>query len=266
MKEITVAAIQSKVFKNKKLTIQTIKEQIKTAKDLGADIACLPERWNYLDGTIENDPEELDGFSNKAISNYAKEFEIYIIGGAIWQKSNGNLIITSSLFNSKGERIGIQQKQHLYLFEKKFFKPGDDLKVFNTEFGKLGILICFDMTFPEVPRKLVLEGAEILFTPVMIRSEGIENWHIYLKARALENRIPVIGVNVVGTMPEKFYSGESLIVDFKKGYITPSKLQLVEGKKNEPDVICKKIDLHFTNKLRKKRLKQRLDSDNYLIK
>jgi len=265
LEEITIAAIQSKIYNDKEITIKKIGEQLKKASDLGADIACLPERWNYFDGTVKNDPEELNGISNKALSNFAREFGIYIIGGAIWQRSGNILVITSSLFNSKGERIGIQQKQHLYLFEKKYFQPGGELKVFDTKLGKLGILICFDMTFPETPRKLVLKGADILFSPVMIRSDGVENWHIYLKARALENRVPVLGVNVVGKLPDRGYSGESLIIDFKKGYITPSKLEIVTGKKNEQDVLIKKINYTYSRKLRKKRLGQRTEFDNYLI-
>ncbi|MHA1248421.1 MAG: carbon-nitrogen hydrolase family protein [Candidatus Helarchaeota archaeon] len=265
VKIIKVAAIQSKIYFNKQKTIEKIKEQIKEASKYEVDLVCLPERWNYLDGTVENDPEDLDGISNRALSSFAKEFNIHIIGGAIWQKHNDSLIITSSIFGTNGDRIGLQQKQHLYLFERKYFKPGGELKLFDTKLGKLGILICFDMTFPEAPRKLTLKGADILITPVMIRFDGIANWHIYLKARALENRIPVVGVNVVGEMLDRIYPGQSMIIDFKKGHTTPSKLDIVIGKKNEPDVVIKDIDLNYTRKLRKKRLEQRTEYDNYLL-
>lgn len=259
-----MAAIQSEVLNDKKLVVKKIKKQIEYASKLDADIACLPERWNIYKGDIKDELEELDDFSNNSISSFANEFGIYIIAGAIWIRSNDKIIITSSLFNPEGERIGLQQKQHLYSFEKEFFEPAKELKLFDTELGKIGILICFDMTFPEAARKLVLKGADILFSPVMIRAEGIENWHSYLKTRALENRIPVIGVNLVGNLPNKNFPGQSMIIDFKKGYISPSKLSIDIGKSNEPDILIKKIDLKYSKKLRKIRLNQRLESDNYL--
>ena len=265
MNELVVAAIQSRIYSRKEETINKIEEQIRRAKDLGAEIVCLPERWNYFKGIIDEDSEEIDGLSNTSLSKIAKNLEIYIIGGAIWQKLNDKYIISSSFFNPKGERIGIQQKQHLYLFERECFERAQDLNIFETELGKIGILICFDMTFPETPRKLALKGADILFTPVMIRSDGIENWHLYLQTRALENRIPVVGVNIVGRMPEKNYGGESMIIDFKRGHISPSKLCIMKAKKDEEDIIIKKIDLEFCRKLRKIRLNERLDSDNHLI-
>lgn len=266
MNKIKVAAVQSKMYDNKEKIMEKIKYQIEKASKFGANIVCLSERWNMLTGTIKDDPEMLDGISNKSLSLIAEEFGIYIVGGAIWQEKGNKYIITSSLFNDKGERIGLQQKQHLYLFEKEFFEPGGELKLFKTKWGNLGILICFDMTFPESPRKLVLNGADILFTPVMIREEGIENWHRYLKVRSLENRIPIVGVNIVGETSNKRYTGESLIIDFKKGYISPSKLDISIGKKNESDVIIKEINLKFTKKLREIRLKERVRYDDMIWK
>ncbi|MBD3229306.1 MAG: hypothetical protein GF329_14070 [Candidatus Lokiarchaeota archaeon] len=264
--EVNIAAIQTKICNTKEKTIMLVKKQIEKASKIGADIVCLPERWNMTTGNIEDDPETLNGMSNNSLRSFAEEYGIYIIGGAIWQKKEDKLIITSSLFDNKGERIGLQQKQHLYLFEREFFDPGGELQIFKTKIGNLGILICFDMTFPEVPRKLVLEGAEILFTPVMIREEGIENWHSYLKTRALENRIPVIGVNIVGESSKKKFPGKSAIIDFKKGYVSPSKLEIYIGKKNEPDMLFKKIDLKYSKKLRKIRLNQRTKYDNHILR
>jgi predicted amidohydrolase len=134
-----VAAIQSEVINDKKLVLNKIKKQIESDSKLNANIACLPERWNIYKGDIKDDLEELDDFSNNAISSFANEFNMYIIAGAIWVKSNNNIIITSSLFNPEGNRIGLQQKQHLYSFEREFFEPAKELKLFDTEFGKIGI-------------------------------------------------------------------------------------------------------------------------------
>jgi predicted amidohydrolase len=195
------------------------------------------------------------------------ELGIYIIGGGIWVYSEDETEnhISSGLFNSQGELLGFQRKLHLYLAEKEKFIPGNELKIFETEFGKIGIVICFDMTFPEVARFYALNDADIIFSPVLIREEGIENWHIYLKARALENRMPICAVNCVGQWGDQHYAGQSLIIDFKKGYETPSKLQIRCASSNEEQLLLDNVDLNTAQKLRKKRLAERIAIDNIVF-
>lgn len=270
MKPIKVALVQFRMKPDgsREKILEHARHLIEGATKEDVQIICFPERWNFRKGDIKEQTEEYDGPTMKFLRQMAGEFGIYIIGGAIWvhtKEENENHII-SAIVNPEGELIAIQRKLHLYLSEKAFFSPGQELKVVDTELGKLGVAICFDMTFPEVARFFALNGVDLILSPVLIRQEGIENWHIYLKARALENRMPICAVNCVGQFNEQIYPGQSLVIDFKKGYETPSKLQVREAPYQKEFVIVDTVDIGTASKLRKKRLGERLLLDNQVLK
>ncbi len=270
MKSIKVALVQFRIRPEMKQEkrLKHVAELIEVSSGEGAQIVCLPERWNFRKGEIVDNLEPFNGATMKFLGKLAGDLGIYLIGGAIWvyNESKTENHIIAGIFNPTGELVETQRKLHLYLYEKTFFKPGKRFKIIETELGKLGVAICFDMIFPEVARFYALSGADILFSPVMIRDEGIENWHIYLKARALENRMPICAVNCVGTFNERSYSGQSLMIDFKPGYETPSKLNIREAPKNEEEILIGTIDLQTARKLRRKRLAERLEFDNSILK
>ena len=243
-------------------------ELIEAASKEDAQIVCLPERWNSRKGEIQENIEPNNSPTVNFLQNLAGELGIYLIGGAIWvyNEDETQSHIISSVFNPKGELIAIQRKLHLYLYEKTFFEPGKALKILPTEFGKLGVAICFDMIFPEVARYYALNGVDMIFSPVLIREDGIENWHIYLKARALENRMPICAVNCVGSANDRTYPGQSLLIDFQKGHETPSKLQIREAPRNQEYILVDTVDLHTARRLREKRLGERLLIDKETLK
>ncbi len=269
MKVIRVAAIQFRIEieSSRERILERAKKLIGEAAKEEVQIVCLPERWNYRKGNVEDNLEPVNGPTMGFLEKISEEYGIYLIGGAIWvfnENKTENHII-AGIFNPKGEILSIQQKLHLYLYEKSFFSPGKNLNVVDTELGKIGVAICFDMTFPEVARFYALEGVDLIFSPVLIRDDGIENWHIYLKARALENRMPICAVNCVGGFNDKKFPGQSLIIDFKKGHETPSKLQVREGVPYKEQVLIATVDLATARKLRKKRLAERLEIDNRIL-
>jgi predicted amidohydrolase len=112
------------------------------------------------------------------------------------------------------------------------------------------------MAFLETPRLAAENGADILFSPTQIRSEGIENWEIYLKARVLENRIPVVACNTFGRISKSNFPGHSKIISFVEDFISPSKLRIVEGPIDSSGFIFDEVDLFFPKKLRKLRFKE----------
>jgi len=262
MKTVKVGLIQFRIEPEEPIekTFEHAKKLIEVAAKGEAEIICLPERWNYKKGEIKDNIEPYNGPTMTFFKKASAELGIYIIGGAIWVSNEDKTenYIQSGIFNPKGELVEIQRKIHLYLYEKSFFSPGEELKIIDTEFGKIGIAICFDMTFPEVARFYALNNVDIIFSPVLIREEGIENWHIYLKARSLENRMPICAVNTVGQFNDRKFSGQSLIIDFQKGYETPSKLQIRQAPPNQEFVLMDSVDLHTARKLRKKRLAERM--------
>ncbi|HUY00054.1 MAG TPA: carbon-nitrogen hydrolase family protein [Candidatus Deferrimicrobium sp.] len=269
MKDVRIGLIQFRIDpeRSTEKTLYHAKELIERASKEGAQIVCLPERWNYKKGTMDENLEAYSGPAMKFLSNISAELGIYLIGGAIWvynQNKTENHIICG-IFNPKGDLIEVQRKLHLYLYEKSFFIPGKELKIIDTSFGKIGVAICFDMTFPEIARYYALNNVDLIVSPVLIREEGIENWHIYLKARALENRMPIGAVNCIGRFSDRNYPGVSCLIDFQEGHETPSKLNVREAPFNEEMVLIDNINLDTARKLRKKRLAERLEIDNKIL-
>lgn len=231
------------------------------------DIACLPERWTpFFSDMIKNLQKER-GEHYLFIKSLAQEFKLNILSGAIWEKRDDRKkpVITCYFFNNRGEEVGKQDKLHLYAMERHFFEPGKEINLFKLNGIYFSILICFDMAFFETPRLAVENGADILFTPTQIREEGMENWLIYLQARALENRIPIVACNTIGSVGDKIFPGNSKIISFVKGFRSPSKLKIVEDLKCISGFIYDDVDLNFPKKIRESRIKERIDANQIKI-
>ena len=122
------------------------------------------------------------------------------------------------------------------------------------------------MAFFETPRLAVENGADILFSPTQIREDGMENWDVYLKARALENRVPIAACNTYGEYMKRRFLGNSKIISFYEGKISPSKLKIIEGPIDSSGFVFDVIDLSFPSKLRKIRLKEQIDKNQIKVK
>ncbi len=255
-----VACIQPKIARSSTQAYEEVERLLKEILDKSGpfDIACLPERWFPFSEDIDKNFQPERGDHYLFVKNLAKNYGVSFIGGAIWEKrkSLSKPSITSYYFDKNGEEIGRQDKIHLYSYERNQFHSSNELNLFKLNETYFAILICFDMAFYETPRLAVENGADILFSPTQIREEGVENWGIYLKARALENRVPIAACNAVGALRDRKYLGQSKIISFVKGFITPSKLRVIEGPLNESGVIFDDIDLRFPKKLRKIRVEE----------
>ncbi|WXG40207.1 MAG: carbon-nitrogen hydrolase family protein [Candidatus Freyarchaeum deiterrae] len=264
MATVRVAAIQISKKETKEKNIEIAYKLAKQAANKEVDIICFPEKWNIKEGDPLKDSEDEDGPSIKCLEKIASENGIYVLGGSIWEKEDEKYYNKSRLFDRNGNCIGLHRKIHLYKFEKAVFTPGDKLETCNTEFGKVGMPICFDLVFPEVARILTLKGADIILNPSFIVSSGIENWHIYLKARALENRMPIVSVNAVSNERGEVWPGHSLIIGFKEGFESPSKLELIEGS-NKEKIITANLNLDYARKIREIRLAERSEIDKKIF-
>jgi predicted amidohydrolase len=264
---MNVVCLQPKIHQTREKCYQHVESLIKQVLEVNhkPDLICLPERWVPLDlKDLEKNLQDERGEDYSQIKNLARKYHINILSGAIWEKRYDEIdnknFITCYFFNSEGEEIGRQDKIHLYTYELKYFQPGKHLKLFK--FGKyyFSILICFDMAFYETPRLAAESGADLLISPTQIREEGLYNWNIYLQARALENRIPVMASNTKGIikMQEiRKFLGKSKIISFKEGPMTPSKLIVKEAPLNA-GYVYDDINLEFPKKLRKIRLKEKI--------
>ncbi|WP_337860521.1 carbon-nitrogen hydrolase family protein [Ferroplasma sp.] len=118
-----------------------------------------------------------------------------------------NLYNRSFIIKNK-QIIGWQDKINLYSKESIYYTPGSELKLFAVNGLKIGILVCYDLDFPDYPRFLFRQHCDIIFNPSLIRKDFHDEWHLYANARALENRIPVVSVNSISDD----FLGDSIVV------------------------------------------------------
>lgn len=265
-----VACIQPKICESINKSYSHIEDLLKKLinKFEDCELVCLPERWLPLLQDIPQNVQKERGAHYNFVKSLAKNFNIKILSGAIWEKRK-NLkkpSVTCYYFDEKGIEVGRQDKIHLYSYEQGQFEPGRELKLFQLNNYSFAILICFDMAFFETPRLATENGADILFSPTLIREDGMENWKIYLQARALENRIPITACNPVGKVLDRKFLGNSKILSFVDGYVSPSKLKISEGPIGESGLVFDDVDLEFPKKLRKIRLNEKVEKNNIKVK
>ncbi|MFN3655060.1 MAG: carbon-nitrogen hydrolase family protein, partial [Candidatus Nitrosotenuis sp.] len=169
------------------------------------DIVCLPEQW-LKDNTMLDFDAQFSDFAR-----ISKDYSMTIVPGAFYEK-NGKYYRISAPLIEGGEIIGKQEKIHPFDYERFKIKPGMKAKVFKTKKASVGIIICYDMVFAGVAETMVKKGADILLSPSRIVKRGIKPWHIYVQARSLENRVPILAANV----SSRKFGGQSIIVDLKE--------------------------------------------------
>jgi len=252
-----IGLIQMKVQEEKLKNIDVAKRFIARVVEEGADMAVLPEMFNcpYNTANFPIYAEEEGGESFRLLSNIAKENNIYLVAGSIPEREGDKVYNTSFVFDRKGNKIGKHRKMHLFDIDVKggqYFKesdtlsPGNELNVFDTEFCKFGLLICYDIRFPEASRILVEKGAKVIVVPGAFNmTTGPAHWEILFRTRALDNQVYTIGVAPARDVDYSYVSyANSLVVspwgnvigrmDEKEGYkVVELDLDYVEKVRNE---------------------------------
>lgn len=188
----------------------------------GAQIVCLPELFAspYFcqrpdDKSAFDLAEPLPGPTTQALSDAAKKHGVVLVGGSIFEKSaDGTFYNTTPVFDTDGSLLGTYRKTHIpediLYHEKHYFSPGDTgIKVFETRYGKICPLICYDQWYPEAARIAALKGAEIIIYPTaigVIDSAVEENitgdweqmWRNAMLGHAAANNVYVCALNRVG--------------------------------------------------------------------
>ncbi|MEG0813077.1 MAG: carbon-nitrogen hydrolase family protein [Clostridium sp.] len=201
MRKVKIALGQMKPIQGStELNIQKMKKMIKAAAEKHADIICFPELsytgYFVRKEELEKIAEPVEGALKKSLSEYAKQYEICIIAGYA-EREKDEIYNACLIINQKGKMIGNIRKVHLWKSEKKRFKAGKTFPVFDTGFGKIAVLNCYDFEFPESTRIVALKGAEIVFCPAAWSKPALNRWNIDLGANSLFNLLFVAGVNYV---------------------------------------------------------------------
>ncbi len=247
-----VAAAQISLGKGSyEKTVEDARNLIHEASKSNAQIVCLPEHWLLEYWKDANDAME-------RIADAARAEHIFVVTGANYMPIGSNIRIRCGLIDAEGRILGWQDKIHLFRDERTIAVPGENYEVLQAPFGKVGITICYDNVFPEAARTLSLRGAELLFVPSRIISEGLDPWLLYLRTRALENRIPVIAPNVFDP-PQ--YLGGSVIIDLVESDVSPVVLpKVVANAGSGENIIVADIDIDRARGLRSQRLSERRPS------
>ena len=227
MEKIKIAAIQMPTVADKMENVRTVKTYLEKIKDENPDFVILPEMFCCPYQT-ENFPiyaEEEGGPIWQQLSAYAKQYGVYLIGGSMPEKdAEGNVYNTCYVFDREGKQIGKHRKVHLFDIDVKggqTFKESDTLTagdsdtVFDTEFGKIGVMLCFDIRFPELSRMMVNDGAKVIFVPAAFNmTTGPAHWELSFRTRALDNQIYMVGCAPARDVSAGYISwGHSIVTD-----------------------------------------------------
>jgi predicted amidohydrolase len=195
---------------------------IEQAARQGADIICLPEGVTVCGTgkTYTEVAEPIPGPSTDFFGKIAKDHHLYIVAG-IYEREGDVVYNTAILIDRNGRYMGKYRKAALPREEiEGGITPGESFPVFETDFGKVGIMICWDIQFPEPARRLAANGAEVILLPIWGGNETL------MEARAIENQVYVVSSGYSATTRIINHRGETLAETKKNGSIAVQQIDL----------------------------------------
>jgi predicted amidohydrolase len=217
MSTITAAAIQFNIKQGDvDANLAYIREALPRVAAQGANLAVLPEMWSS--GFAYKNLNEL-ALRTQGIVDELRElsarYKMVIIGSM--PEPNGVKVFNTVFVVDNGSAAGVYRKIHLFslLGEDRAFSGGDSWLLADTSIGKIGIIICYDLRFPELSRRLALEGAQVICVPAQWPKPRQEHWRTLLRARAIENQLFVVSCNACGIIGKLDFFGMSMIIDPK---------------------------------------------------
>lgn len=216
---------------------------METAHGKGASLILFPEMFltGYLikDKLVELAESPQDGPALTALRAKAKELSMGVLVGLPVANPQGKPYNAIVMIDRDGSVAGIQAKTHFFGGEEKMFDPGRKLAAFDTSFGRMGILVCYDGEFPETARTLALDGAKLICM-CAANMTPYEDYHfVYMRARAMENCAYTLYCNYVGTEKRFRYCGQS-------GAFHPTGKILAEGSGDGEEMLYAPIDMADT--------------------
>ena len=257
-KTVTVAATQMSCSRDSKANITNAKKLITKAASEGAQKILIQELYESVYFCCLNKTKEFNmarPFENNPLlqemAELAKELSV-VLPISFFEKDNNTFYNSLSVIDADGSISAPYRKSHIPdgpgYEEKYYFHPGNTgFKVFETQYAKIGVGICWDQWFPEAARIMALNGAELLFYPTAIGSEpdtpeldSRDSWQIVMQGHSAANTLPVIASNRIGTeVNEKFsmtFYGSSFITD-------GTGIKVKECSRDNEEYIIQKFDL-----------------------
>ena len=232
MSKMKLSLIQNSCSADPSLNLDKAVQYAEKAAKEGGQVICLQELCNTLYFCREMDPkffqlaQTIPGLLTDALSEVSKKYGVVILAPLFEKEAPGIYYNSLAVIDTDGSVSGVYRKMHIPddpgFYEKYYFTPGDGgYKVFNTEFGKIGTLICWDQWFPEAARITAMMGADLLVYPTAIATlpeEGEEDkrefhdaWRTIQRSHAIANGCFVASINRVGNEGGSDFWGGSFI-------------------------------------------------------
>jgi predicted amidohydrolase len=239
---IAVAQINCKVG-DKKHNIDLMKKHAKTAREKGAELLVFPELslTGYLTRDLTyNLAEKIPGPSVNSLEQVARKENLHMVFGMLEhsEKARGVIYNAAVLLGPRGligEYRKAQLPTHSVFEEKRYFRPGYQLPVFETDIGRVGLTICYDIFFPEISRLLRLKGAQLIICISASPAVRRKFFEVFTAARAMENTVFLAYTNLVGIEDGLQFWGGSRI-------IAPSGHIIAQAKYDEEDLVTGEVD------------------------
>jgi predicted amidohydrolase len=236
---IAVAQIEPRLGEVQR-NLQRCLERLEQAAARGAELLVLPECAisGYMFAGFEEAlrfAEEVPGPVTEALENECRRLGTHVVCGML--ERDGDAIHNSAVLVGPEGLIGTYRKTHLpFLGVDRFVVAGDELPVYDTPLGRIGIEICYDLRFPEVTRTLALRGADMIAHPTNFPLAARPQTEFFTRARAAENRVYLLTSNRVGKEAWAEFCGWSQIVD-------PYGARLAEAGAAEETLLVAEIDV-----------------------
>jgi predicted amidohydrolase len=236
---VAVAQMEPRLAE-KERNLDAALERLEEAAAAGAQLLVLPEcaiPGYMFDSAEEALPyaEEISGPTTEAFERECARLGVHAITGLL--ERDGDTLYNAAILVGPDGLIGSYRKTHLpFLGVDRFVTPGDELKVFDTALGRIGLIICYDLRFPEVTRTLALQGADLVALPTNFPMAAKLQCDVIAPARAAENRIYLLVANRVGKERWGEFCGWSQIVD-------PYGTRLAEAGETEEALLVADVEL-----------------------
>lgn len=211
-------------------------EMIARAGANGADLVVLPELFStgyelsIVGPELANLVEDIDGPTVTALCDAARAANVNVIAGLALTHDLPHVPYNSSvIIDRDGCLMGTYDKQHLWAGERFWFRSGSTTEVWDFDFGTVGVMICYDMGFPEVARMLALQGAELIVCPSAWCEEDHDVWDANTRCRALEETVFLAAVNRYGREGDSLYMGGHTLVCNPRGHVVDELKEEAEG-------------------------------------
>ena len=221
-----VALIQMPVTADQQTNLETAINKIREAATRRIDFAVLPEMFccPYQNDCFPIYGEPEGGPVQQTLSALAAELGIYIVGGSLPELDDGKIYNTSYVYGRQGQLVAKHRKAHLFdidvaggqrFMESDTLSPGNTITTFETEFGTMGLCICFDLRFEELARCMCMRGSKVIFVPAAFNmTTGPAHWELLFRQRAVDNQCFTIGVSPARDECASYVAyGNSIAVD-----------------------------------------------------